>query len=179
MESMKIKAKCLPDGYLYSRPTEDKAPKNDSEGKKVALNRCYLDEKGLYVPNMQIRAAILGGIDLQNMKINKSKFNAIKLAQSTLRVSPDKLYCHNGKQMKEADLEYFKKPTKIDAGKGKTKMIWTWHAKTRPGFTIEFEVFYINDILSTGFIEDAVRGGLLLAGIGGLRPYGYGKFEVI
>lgn len=156
--------------FVFTRPTQDKAPKTDEAAKRIAMNRVYENGEGLFSPNRQIKASVREAVSITKMKIEKSNKRAIQLVKSLLMVEPKEI-CFNltKKDVKLSD-PY---PIHLDNG----GIVWGYFGFIESGWELEFDLLF-HEMLEPEFIKEALEMAGLLCGIGGKRPE-YGRFEII
>lgn len=162
--------------YKFSRPFEsEKTPKTDAEKRKNAIDSVYQDDNGrLFVPARQIKAVILAGVRLCNIKIEKSTARARDLIKALCYIDPQEIPLMNGKKRLEiSDVALAKVPCKTKTG----EMIWKYNPVITPAWSAEFTLS-VHEMLEMKLIERALKEGGFLMGIGGGRP-DHGRFEVL
>lgn len=162
--------------YKFSRPFEaEKTPKTDAEKRKNAIDNVYQTEDGkLFIPSRQIKAVILTGIRLCNIKIEKSTARARDLIKALCYVEPAEIQMMNGKKgFSIDDIALVKVPCRTKTN----ELIWKYNSIIPPGWTAEFKLS-VHEMIEIKLVERALREGGFLMGIGGGRP-DHGRFEVV
>lgn len=161
--------------YKFSRPFEaEKTPKTDAEKRANAIEGIYQTNTMLFVPPRQIKAVILTGVRLCNIKIEKSMKRAADLIKALCYIEPAEIPLESGKkQLIVSDVQLVKVPCKTKTG----EMIWKYDAIIPPGWSCRFKIS-VHEMLEMKVIERALKEGGFLMGIGGGRP-DHGRFEVL
>lgn len=158
--------------YYFSKPTEDKTPKTETQEIQVAKNRVYCNEH-LYAPSRQIRWCMISAITMAKMKIERSSKRAKDLVISLMFIKPDEI--HFQPKMTMDDIEIIKHWTQLDMGKIKPVRC---ACIPKAGWELGFDIHY-NEILEPEFLKEALENGGMLCGIGGKRLDHNGRFEVV
>lgn len=162
--------------YLQARFTEDAKVelenyvsqgivKSDEDSWKVLL---YFDDKGIYIPAVQIRQALVAaGRDFKQKKTRRSLQGWVI---SNVIVEPDNIYL--GKE--EPDKVLTSYPARKDGNRVKTK-----HPVINKGTSVDFEVTILDDTMENKAIEELVIMAGKMYGIGARRRDMFGRFEVV
>jgi len=139
-----------------------KAKVEDDDSWKDLL---YKDEKGIYVPAIQIKGALING----GKSIKKKPYGSFKdIVKAFLFIEPDRIYI--GKQEPDFINESF--PKRKDGLR--VKLL---HPAFNKGLTVSFKLNCTSEELDAKTIKMILEKGGLENGIGAWRPE-HGRFEV-
>lgn len=141
-----------------------KAKVDDDDTWKKLL---YKDEKGIFIPAMQIRECLVN-----SGKATKKKpyGNFKEVVQSYFAIKPDKIYLNK----QEPDFLKQSFPSRQDGMR--VKLI---HPAFNTGLEIEFTLIVASDEIDESTIKLLLKKAGLEKGIGGWRAGGHGRFEVV
>jgi len=126
----------------------------------------YKDEKGIYVPAIQIKSALING----GKSVKKKPYGSFKdIVKAFFFIEPDKIYI--GKQ--EPDFLNTSYPKRKDGLR--VKLI---HPAFRVGLKVSFVLTCTNDDIDKKTVKMILEKGGLENGIGAWRPE-HGRFEVL
>lgn len=141
-----------------------KAKVDDSDSWK---NLIYKDDKGIYIPQKQIRESLVNG----GKSIKKKPYGSFKEAvQSYFVITPDKIYI--GKQKPDSISESY--PSRKDGLR--VKLL---HPSFDAGLEIEFELTVTNDDIDQKTVELIFEKAGYEKGIGAWRAGGHGRYELL
>ncbi len=174
MKQYSVKAKFIKP-YLQARFSEQareslkvksgtKAKVDDDDMWK---NFIYKGKKGIYIPSIQIRQALVGA----GKGIKKKPYGNFKeIVQSYFIVEPDMIYL--GKQKPDS----FKTSYPSRADGQRVKLI---HPAIEAGTEFQFTLHVTNDDIDVNTIKLILEKAGLEKGIGAWRAGGHGRFEII
>jgi len=139
--------------------------KSEEDSWKVLL---YEDEKGIYIPNQQIRGCLIAaGTDFKYKKTRKSMK---QWAISHIIIDPLKIHLDK----KKPDFILQSNPPRKDGNRVSIK---------HPAFTkkteIKFELKCLDDTMEDKAIKDLIEKAGIMYGIGARRRDMFGRFELI
>lgn len=173
MKVYNVKIRLIAD-YLQARFSEraqgnlkvksgTKAKVDDDDSWKELI---YRDEKGIYVPAMQIEGSLMNG----GKSVKKKPYGSFKdIVKSYCFVTPEKIYI--GKQ--EPDFINESYPSRKDGLR--VKLL---HPAFKAGLELEFQLNVTSDDLDESTIKLILEKAGLENGIGAWRPR-HGRYEIV
>ena len=175
MQAYDIKIKLVTD-YLQARFTEDAKKelqnyiskgiiKSKEDSWKVLI---YEDEKGIYIPNIQVRNCLVKSG--QEFKVKKKRSSMKQWCQSSLMIKPDRI--HIGK--KDPDDILVSYPKRKDGSTVTMK-----HPLFKAGLNINFILNVLDDEMEAEAVKNLIVMGGKMYGIGARRADMYGRFDLV
>lgn len=170
----KVKIKLIKD-YLQDRFT-DEAKENLKQkitvkGSNTEIpdpaSMLYKDDKGIYIPNIQLEASMsCAGKDFKMKSTRKNLYDEVR---SLVTVAPDRIYLNKN----EPDDILVSHPKRGDGSR-----VTKGHPLFKKGLEIEFTVINMSEMIEEKNIKDLLIRAGLRYGIGGRHPK-WGKFRLI
>lgn len=128
----------------------------------------HQDDTGVYIPNMQIRNAIVNaGKDL---KLKKQRRSLQQWVISNVIINPEKVYI--GKIKPDSIVVSY--PARKDGNRVVTK-----HPSFTKGLEVQFELSVLDDDMEKQAIENLIKIAGKNYGVGARRRDMYGRFELV
>ena len=161
--------------YLQARFSEDAKKelenyvskgiiKSEEDSWKVFLHE---DDKGIYIPNIQLRNALINAG--RNFKMKKRRSSLKDWVVSNIMVSPDKIYI--GKTKPDQIIVSY--PSRKDGNRVTTK-----HPAFDKGMEVQYEIVSLHPTMENKPIEELVKDAGKSFGIGARRRDLFGRFEL-
>lgn len=175
MKTVNVTIKFITD-YLQARFTEDAKKeltnyvskgivKSEEDSWVVLLHQ---DEAGIYIPNMQIRNALVNAG--RELKLKKSRRSLQQWVISNVMINPERIYI--GK--KAPDIIVTSYPARKDGNRVVIK-----HPSFTKGLEVQFELSMLDEDMEQGAIEELLRIAGKNYGVGARRRDMYGRFELV
>lgn len=175
MKTYTVTIKMITD-YFQARFTEDAKKeltnyvskgivKSDEDSWVVLLHQ---DEKGIYIPNQQIRNCLVNAG--RELKMKKSRRSLQQWVISNVMVNPEKIYI--GKKIPDKIITSY--PARKDGNRVVIK-----HPVFNSGLEVQFELVLFDETMEQKAIEELIKIAGRNYGIGARRRDMFGRFELI
>ena len=174
MKTFEVTVKFVTD-YLQARFTEDAKKELENYVSQGIIKSAddswktflYEDEDGIYIPNVQLRNALVSAG--RELKVKKQRRSLEKWVISNVTVNPEKIYLNKT----EPDRILVSYPMRKDGNRVIIK-----HPVINKGTAVSFEIT-IMDVMEDKTIKQLVEIAGKNCGIGARRRDMFGRFEVI